>query len=408
MSGSRDGSALGRPPQRADERLGLRGDVLGPLPVRVGDRAQHLPERGQPVPRLGREVRAAEERLAVGREEDGQRPAALPGERDDGVHVDRVDVRPLLAIDLDVDEELVHHRRGRLVVERLALHHVAPVAGGVADRDEQRLALRAGATERLLPPRLPVDRVVGVLEEVRARLLRKPVHRGSVGVMSPAARRHRHVRLHRHRGLDAPAAGTRATRTTGGSRATTGGSCARRSGRTAERRSTRRATRSSSRSRVRATRSRPRSTRSAPSTTTSGPAARRCSCAWAIHTGEPHIGDEGYLGLDVVRAARISAAGHGGQILDLGDDPRADRQPAPRRRRRPRPRSAAPQGRAARAHLRADDRRPLAGRQAVEDGEAELARGGHVEAVRAKINAFVEGRLESALDGLLDKKRQRE
>jgi class 3 adenylate cyclase len=34
-----------------------------------------------------------------------------------------------------------------------------------------------------------------------------------------------------------------------------------------------------------------------------------------LHTGEPHIGEEGYLGLDVVRAARISAAGHGGQIL---------------------------------------------------------------------------------------------
>ena len=34
-----------------------------------------------------------------------------------------------------------------------------------------------------------------------------------------------------------------------------------------------------------------------------------------IHTGEPHVGEEGYLGLDVVRAARISAAGHGGQIL---------------------------------------------------------------------------------------------
>jgi class 3 adenylate cyclase len=34
-----------------------------------------------------------------------------------------------------------------------------------------------------------------------------------------------------------------------------------------------------------------------------------------LHTGEPTVADEGYLGLDVVRAARISAAGHGGQIL---------------------------------------------------------------------------------------------
>jgi hypothetical protein len=34
-----------------------------------------------------------------------------------------------------------------------------------------------------------------------------------------------------------------------------------------------------------------------------------------LHTGEPSVGDEGYLGLDVVRAARIGAAAHGGQIL---------------------------------------------------------------------------------------------
>jgi class 3 adenylate cyclase len=34
-----------------------------------------------------------------------------------------------------------------------------------------------------------------------------------------------------------------------------------------------------------------------------------------LHTGEPVVGDEGYVGLDVVRAARICSAGHGGQIL---------------------------------------------------------------------------------------------
>ena len=34
-----------------------------------------------------------------------------------------------------------------------------------------------------------------------------------------------------------------------------------------------------------------------------------------LHTGEPTVGDEGYVGLDVVRAARIASAGHGGQIL---------------------------------------------------------------------------------------------
>ncbi len=34
-----------------------------------------------------------------------------------------------------------------------------------------------------------------------------------------------------------------------------------------------------------------------------------------IHTGTPHVTDEGYVGPDVHRAARIAAAGHGGQIL---------------------------------------------------------------------------------------------
>ncbi|MEO8625434.1 MAG: adenylate/guanylate cyclase domain-containing protein [Candidatus Limnocylindrales bacterium] len=34
-----------------------------------------------------------------------------------------------------------------------------------------------------------------------------------------------------------------------------------------------------------------------------------------LHTGEPVVGEEGYTGLDVVRAARIAADGEGGQIL---------------------------------------------------------------------------------------------
>ncbi|HKT45232.1 MAG TPA: tetratricopeptide repeat protein [Gaiellaceae bacterium] len=42
-----------------------------------------------------------------------------------------------------------------------------------------------------------------------------------------------------------------------------------------------------------------------------GPVAVRVG----VHTGEPLLGDQGYVGLDVHRAARIAAAGHGGQVL---------------------------------------------------------------------------------------------
>lgn len=34
-----------------------------------------------------------------------------------------------------------------------------------------------------------------------------------------------------------------------------------------------------------------------------------------IHTGTPHVSAEGYVGMDVHRAARIAASGHGGQVL---------------------------------------------------------------------------------------------
>lgn len=41
-----------------------------------------------------------------------------------------------------------------------------------------------------------------------------------------------------------------------------------------------------------------------------------------LHTGEPAVGEEGYTGLDVVRASRIAAVGRGGQVL-LSDTTRA-------------------------------------------------------------------------------------
>jgi len=138
------------------------------------------------------------------------------------------------------------------------------------------------------------------------------------------------------------------------------------------------------------------------------PGAREVLVRMGIHTGEPHIGDEGYLGLDVVRAARISAAGHGGQILvsettralignqlpdgvavhDLGQQHLKDVQ---------------------HEHiyeLTIDGRdvspKPLKTQQPSSPEEDMSKR------FEAKINSFVEDRLESALDGLLSKKRQRE
>jgi class 3 adenylate cyclase len=138
------------------------------------------------------------------------------------------------------------------------------------------------------------------------------------------------------------------------------------------------------------------------------PGGREVLVRMGIHTGEPHIGEEGYLGLDVVRAARISAAGNGGQIL-VSETTRALIG------------NQLPEGVAVhdlgQQHLKdvqhehiyelTIDGRSLADKplktQQPSSPEEDMSK-----RFEQKINAFVEGRLESALDGLLNKKGQRE
>jgi predicted ATPase/class 3 adenylate cyclase len=46
-----------------------------------------------------------------------------------------------------------------------------------------------------------------------------------------------------------------------------------------------------------------------------GLAGARIRVRMGLHTGEPRLTEEGYVGLDVHKGARIAAAGHGGQVL---------------------------------------------------------------------------------------------
>jgi hypothetical protein len=164
--------------QRLADLGGAAVHLAAPRAPRIGQRGQHLGERGHPVARLGRVVGAAVERAPVGREEHRHRPPAVPRHPLHRRHVDAVDVRPLLAVHLDVDEVLVH-QGGRLgILERLVLHHVAPVARRVAHREQDRPVLRPRALQRLGSPGVPVHRVVPVLQQVRAGLVSEAVGHG--------------------------------------------------------------------------------------------------------------------------------------------------------------------------------------------------------------------------------------
>ncbi len=176
LSGSIDGRSSALLRSVSSICCAWRSMSRSPLAPGTRDGLKEVAEARQAVTRLGREVRARIERLAFGRHEDRRRPAAGARQPDRRLHRDRVDVRPLLAVDLDVDEEVVHERRGVRILERLVCHDVAPMARAVADGDEERLLLRERERERLVAPLVPVHRVLGVLEEVRAGRSGKAVH----------------------------------------------------------------------------------------------------------------------------------------------------------------------------------------------------------------------------------------
>ncbi len=166
---------LGGASDEVRQLVGGAVDLLALVAPGVGDPVEHFRERRQAVLRLGGEVRSAEERFAVGSQEHRHRPAASGPEGLQGRHVDLVHVGPFLAIDLDADEFLVHQTGDLGVLEALPLHDVAPEARAVADRQEDRPVLGLRPGERLGAPGIPVHRVMGVEQQVGARLLRETV-----------------------------------------------------------------------------------------------------------------------------------------------------------------------------------------------------------------------------------------
>ena len=150
--------------------LALRDEFLPILRPRLRERTEERGEARPAPPILGRKIGAAEKRLEVGGQPHAQRPAALAGRGLHVGHVDAVDVGPLLAVDLHRHEVAVELPGDGLVLERFVRHHMTPVAGRIADGEEDRLLLRARLRKGLVAPRLPVDRIVGVLAQV-GRLL---------------------------------------------------------------------------------------------------------------------------------------------------------------------------------------------------------------------------------------------
>ena len=114
-------------PQLLGHLVGGLGDLFVPFFPGPVDAQEHAGKPGH-ASRVGRgKIGPAEEWLALGSQEHRHRPAAVPGHGHDGRHVDLVEVGSLFAVDLDVDEVLVHQGSDLGVLEALVLHHVTPV-----------------------------------------------------------------------------------------------------------------------------------------------------------------------------------------------------------------------------------------------------------------------------------------
>src|SRR5262245_5902410 len=157
------------------ERAAIMLDALRLLAEHARDLAQYVDERRLAITAGLREIRAAPERLALRRQEHCERPAAMLAHQVQRRHVDLVDVGTLLAVDFDVDEEVVHYCRSGVVLEALVRHHMAPVTGGIADREQDRLVGALGLFQRRRVPRPPIDRIVLMLQEIGRGFLRQAV-----------------------------------------------------------------------------------------------------------------------------------------------------------------------------------------------------------------------------------------
>ncbi len=139
----------GQPVDDLRRRLHHVQAIVAPGPA---DLREDIHKRRPAVQRGRREIGAAVEGLQVRRQPHAHRPPAGAGGGLHERHVDAIDVGPLFAIDLDRNEEVVEHAGHPDALERLPLHHVAPVTGGVADGEKDRLAAAARGLERLGDP----------------------------------------------------------------------------------------------------------------------------------------------------------------------------------------------------------------------------------------------------------------
>ncbi|MNC24805.1 hypothetical protein D3C75_728700 [compost metagenome] len=118
------------------------------------------------LPAFGK-IRPCKKWRPVRRQQHRQRPPALPGHGLAHRHVHMIHIGPLLPVHLHRNKMRIQQRRHFLILKGLPFHDVAPVTGGIANRQENGFVLLPRLGEGLLRPRKPIHRVMSMLEQIR-------------------------------------------------------------------------------------------------------------------------------------------------------------------------------------------------------------------------------------------------
>ncbi len=152
---------------KAQDFIGFLSEKLFIALVFGIDRFEELVECHHPILGCWRDIGRGIKRLELIREEERGGPAT-------GTAVHQlidilkmfVNIGPFFSVHFDGDEVVIECFGDSLILERLPLHHMAPVAAAVTDREKDRFILSFCFLECFITPGIPVDRIVGMLLEI--------------------------------------------------------------------------------------------------------------------------------------------------------------------------------------------------------------------------------------------------
>src|SRR6516225_4125495 len=121
------------------------------------------------------EIGTSVEWATIGGKEDSHRPATLLCKSLHCLHIDVVYIGALFAVYFNGDKMLIHEASDVFILKGFVLHDMTPVAGGVADTEQDGFVLLLRFLQRFFAPWIPIHGVVRVLKQVRTCLVDEAV-----------------------------------------------------------------------------------------------------------------------------------------------------------------------------------------------------------------------------------------